>query len=86
MIKIVSINDSQQIKPKKNTNIGLSSLLEEKGLTQADLARLVSVDRAYICRILHGLERPPVPMMIKIAKALGVDSRIVFSEKSTDKC
>jgi len=71
-------NLTQPIKAQKNTNLVLLALLEEKGMHQTDLANSVFLDKAYINRIIHGREEAPEVLKIKIAKVLGVDSRVIF--------
>lgn len=63
-------------------NHRLLILLESKGLSQSDLGLLVSKDRSYINRIVHGIWNPPTKLKIKIAKVLGVDSRVVFPDEN----
>jgi len=53
-------------------------LLRRKAITQADLARAVSVDPAYICRVLHGQQIPPRHMRVRIAKELDIDSGLLW--------
>ena len=71
-------NLTQPIKVQNRTNIVLLSLLKEKGLKQTDLANAVYLDKSYINRVIHGSEEAPEVLKIKIAKVLGVDSRVVF--------
>lgn len=84
MTKDQTSNLSQPIIVQNNTNLILVALLKEKGLKQTNLANLLGVDKSYVNRIVNNKERVPVSMMIRIAKILGVDSRVVFPEKSKD--
>ena len=43
----------------------------EKGLSQAQLARLIGTQRSNICRIESGAQNLSLNMMIRIAEALG---------------
>lgn len=53
-------------------------LILSKGIKYSQLARDVCVDKAYISRVCNGKLVPPVHLMIRIAKALGVDSRVIW--------
>ena len=75
------VNNSQQIGKENSGNLinhTLQDLIASQGMSQADFARKISVDRAYINRVLRGKTIPPREMMIKISKALGVDSRVIW--------
>jgi len=54
------------------------SLLLRKGWKQTDLANAVSCDKALICRVINGKEKPSATMLVKIAKALEVDSSVLL--------
>lgn len=76
-------NIPQQVLEEKKESVRnqtLIDLIASKGLKQADLAREIGKDRAYVCRIVNGKERPPREMMIKISDILGVDSRVLWPE------
>lgn len=44
---------------------------EEKGISQAELARQVGVTQAMICQIERGTKIPSLPLGAEIAQALG---------------
>ena len=54
----------------------------EKGLSQAQLARLIGTQRSNICRIESGAQNLSLDMMIRIAQALGKDLNILLEERS----
>ena len=56
----------------------ISKVIREKRMTQADLARLVGINRAYINRIIHKKITPTIPMGMRIANALGVSLDDLF--------
>lgn len=60
-------------------------LLRQKGLQQIDLAREVGVDQAYISRVVHGLQLPPPHMRIKMARALDIDSGLLWPVEEAGK-
>jgi len=51
----------------------------EIGITQAELATRVGVDRAYISALERGLYNPTIERVEQIALALGVDVSILFA-------
>ena len=54
----------------------------EKGLSQAQLAKMIGTQRSNICRIESGTQNLSLDMMIKIAEALGKDLNILLEERS----
>lgn len=55
-------------------------LLKHNKLRQTDLANLLSVDKAYICRIVNGKENPPLIMKLKIAEVLKTDTGVIWGD------
>lgn len=53
-------------------------LFDTKKIIQQNLADHLSFDKAYISRIVNGLEIPPHPVRIKIASYFGVDSTSIW--------
>lgn len=54
----------------------ISQLVEarlEKGISQAELARLIGTQRSNICRLESGAQNLTLDMVLKIASALGKD-------------
>ncbi len=74
-------NDSQPEKQRRDTNEALLTLLRDKCLKQTELAQKINVDKSYINRIIHNKEEAPILLKIKIAKVLGVDSRVIFPDE-----
>ena len=54
------------------------TLLLKSRLRQSDLARILEVDKAYVCRIVNGKQMPVILMKVKIADALKVDSSEIW--------
>ena len=81
LFRIMVINSSQPNKSMNGSTAIILSLLKESGLKQTDLANRLSVDKSYINRIIHSKEEAPTLMKIKIAKALRVDSRVIWDDK-----
>lgn len=52
-----------------------------QGRTDLDLARAMNVDQSLISKWLSGAQEPPIDRKVQIAKVLGVDSRLIFSDK-----
>lgn len=59
-------------------HIIFKTLLMTKNWKQQDLADAVGIDKANISRICHGLYIPTLDLRLKIAKALEVDSSIIW--------
>lgn len=53
-------------------------LLDSKKIIQQRLADDLSLDKAYISRIVNGIEIPPHHLRIKIASYFGVDSSTIW--------
>ena len=54
----------------------------EKGLSQAQLAKLVGTQRSNICRIENGGQNLSLDLLIKITDALGKNVSVLLEEKS----
>jgi len=76
-----SINASQPTE-EKNTGISINhtllDLIAAQGMKQADFAYKISVDKAFLNRVIRGRQKPTRDMMIKISKTLSVDSRVIW--------
>lgn len=53
----------------------------EKGISQAELARMVGTQRSNICRLEGGGQNPSLDMILKIAAALGKDASLLLTDK-----
>lgn len=53
----------------------------EKGISQAELARMTGMQRSNICRLESGAQNPTLDMMLKIASALGKDISLLITDK-----
>ena len=57
----------------------LRSLMAEKDITSADLARTIGVNASYISQLLTGYREPGKRTLIKLADALGVDINFLLT-------
>lgn len=64
----------------------LRALRDTRGWTQTELAKAVGIDRSIIGNYELGLHYPPIPTLIKLARALGttVDRLLDADEKKID--
>lgn len=53
----------------------------EKGISQAELARMIGTQRSNICRLESGAQNPSLDMILKIAGALGKDVSLTLADK-----
>ena len=51
----------------------LKSLLEEKGMTQAELARRTGMTEASVSRYISGQRTPRISQAYEIAEVIGID-------------
>ncbi len=49
--------------------------------TDSDLAKALEVDQGLVSKWVNGVVDPPLERKIKIAKVLGVDSRLIFADE-----
>lgn len=64
----------------------LKSLLEEKGMTQAELARRTGLTEPAVSRYIKGDRTPRIPQAYRIACAIGVDmNTLIFMGKGSDE-
>lgn len=62
----------------------ISQLVEarlEKGITQAQLARMIGTQRSNLCRLESGVQNPSLDMILRIASALGKDVCLSLIDK-----
>ncbi len=59
-----------------NNNIYL--IIQEKKMTQGELAKMVGVRREYINRIINQKITPTIPLGVRIAKALNTKVEDLF--------
>ena len=67
----------------------ISQLVEarlEKGISQAELARMIGTQRSNICRLESGTQNPTLDMIVKIASALGKDVSLLLNDKEGEGC
>jgi transcriptional regulator with XRE-family HTH domain len=55
------------------------------GLSQAELAERMGVDRAYVSGVERGVRNPKVLIVGRLAKALDVDPPVLLQAKSRNK-
>ena len=54
------------------------TLLLQKKSKQQDLADYLGVDKAYVSRMVHGLQIPPLRIRLKVAKFFQIDSSLIW--------
>jgi putative transcriptional regulator len=59
-----------------DNNIG--RIINEKNMTQGDLAEMIGVKREYLNRIINRKITPSMPLDMRIADALGVSTEDLF--------
>lgn len=55
-------------------------MIKNLGMNKAKFALEVGVNRSYISQIVHGHVKVPLEMKIRIARKLGVDSRVIWPD------
>ena len=68
---------------KKRKEI-ISQIVEarlEKGISQAELARMIGTQRSNICRLESGVQNPTLDMILKITSALGKNVSFMIEDK-----
>lgn len=53
--------------------------------TDSDLAKALDVNKTLVSKWLSGAAEPPLERKVQIAKVLGVDSRLIFSEEVSNR-
>ncbi len=62
----------------------VSRLMEERHMTQKQLAELSGITESSISRYLHNTKRPRMDIIVNIAKALNVETEYLLDEE--EKC
>lgn len=79
------MTDSNSIIRKRQEIVAkLTQARLEKGLSQAQLAEIVGMQRSNICRIENGGQNLSLDLLIKITDALGKDISVLLEEKSVE--
>lgn len=60
----------------------LRQMLSDRGLTQAELAKRMCVERSYISHLLTGYRTPQLDTLERIARALNCDASELIREKA----
>lgn len=63
----------------------IREILIEKGMTNADLQKILGVSKQYISNIINGRQNVSVPKLQEIANALGVNISELFVESINKK-
>lgn len=64
----------------------LKSLLEEKGMTQAELARRTGLTEASVSRYINGNRSPRIAQAYRMALVIGIDmNTLIFMGKGNDE-
>ncbi|MEG2136272.1 MAG: helix-turn-helix domain-containing protein, partial [Clostridia bacterium] len=53
----------------------------EKGISQAELARMIGTQRSNVCRLESGAQNPTLDMLLKITTALGKELSVSWKDK-----
>ena len=61
-------------------------LMDERNMSQSDLARELGVSRAYITRLFHGTFNPTVETLVKVALALDAKVAVHLHPRQTAAC
>ena len=69
------VRKSKELTPEQM----IEALLKERNLKKSDLASMIGIQRQSLNHYLHGFWNIPVSIKLKIAKALEVDSSIIWS-------
>lgn len=59
-------------------------LMEDKGITEAELARRLNTSRAYVNKVLQGSTNFTIESLVKIGLALGCELKMEFAEPKRD--
>ncbi|HET6386280.1 MAG TPA: helix-turn-helix transcriptional regulator [Armatimonadota bacterium] len=60
-------------------NEKISALMEQNGITRADLAHRLGVKRAFVTRLLNGSANSTLLTLVRVATALDVELKIEFA-------
>ena len=73
-------NTAQRVDSRCRNNIKtiFETLLLQKKCKQQDLADYLNVDKAYVSRMVHGLQIPPLRIRLKVAEFFLVDSCLIW--------
>lgn len=68
------------VKKRKQEGIKnrLRALILERGMSEPEFFNEIGISRQYWWRVSWGVEECPVYLKVKIAKALNVDSRVIW--------
>ena len=72
------MNEHQKRKELINT---LIQARLEKGISQAELARMIGTQRSNICRLESGNQNPTLDFLIRITTALGKDITFLLEDR-----
>ncbi|WP_016996023.1 helix-turn-helix transcriptional regulator [Kocuria atrinae] len=73
---------NQRANEAQSVNLRMRSARAAKGLTQADLSKLVGASRQTVSMIEAGAHNPTLRLCIDIARALDTDLNSLFWEES----
>jgi transcriptional regulator with XRE-family HTH domain len=60
----------------------LKKIRLDKGLTQAEVAQRAEINANTYAKIERGEQTPPIPMLVRIGDAMGVEVDVNFREKN----
>lgn len=61
------------------------TLLLQKKVKQQELADFLSLNKAYVSRMVHGLIIPPLRIRLKVAEFFGCDTGLIWRSPKTKK-
>ena len=73
-------NNAEKVDSRCRSDIKtiFETLLLQKKCKQQDLADYLNVDKAYVSRMVHGLQIPPLRIRLKVAEFFCVDSCLIW--------
>ena len=85
----IQTKDGENMEELRQRRKIISQLVEarlEKGISQAELARMIGTQRSNVCRLESGTQNPTLDMIVKIASALGKDVSLLLNDKEGEGC
>ncbi len=82
--EVVFMTKGDVLRKRQEIVSALTRARLEKGLSQAQLAKLVGTQRSNICRIEGGGQNLSLDLLIKISTALGKDINVLLEERSAE--
>ena len=73
-------NANQEVDRRCRSEINciFETLFLQKKARQQDLSDYLGVNKAYVSRMVHGIQIPPLRIRLKVAEFFGVDSCVIW--------